>query len=159
MADLTATELRNRLRYEPAIGKFFWRNTGKEAGSLRKQTGYITINIDKRWFQAHRLAWLYVHGKWPAKHIDHINGERADNRSCNLREATVSQNIANSKLSKANTVGLKGVSFDKEKKLFRSYIVKDGRQRHLGYFSQPQAAHEAYVKAANDNFGEFARRA
>lgn len=159
MTDITADELRSRVKYDHESGKFHWLNTGKEAGSLRKQAGYVTLNIDKRWFQAHRLAWLYVHGKWPDGIIDHINGERADNRLCNLRDANLSQNTANSRLSKANTVGLKGVSFDKKKKKYRASIVKDGKQKFLGYFTDPKEAHQSYVAAANDNFGEFARSA
>lgn len=150
------TQLCERLNYHPDTGVFTWVRSGKVAGSLRP-SGYIAINLNKKLYQAHRLAWLYVYGSWPKTHIDHINCDRQDNRIVNLRDATPSQNIANSRLSAANKTGFKGVSFDKRKGLFRAVLGKNGRQIFLGYFTKPDEAHKAYVKAAQTEHGEFAR--
>lgn len=159
---LTAEKLREILSYDPERGTFVrlsspakWR-VGQAAGSIRP-SGRMAININGKLHSAHRLAWLYVFGKWPTLHVDHINGNPLDNRLSNLREATVSQNIANSKLNRANKTGLKGVSFDKRKCLYRACIMKGGKQRFLGYFKGALDAHAAYLVAAKEMFGEFAR--
>jgi hypothetical protein len=68
-------------------------------------------------YREHRLAWLYMTGEWPTHEIDHINGDRVDNRFCNLREATASENRWNSRKRVNNTSGYKGVSWDSAKRL------------------------------------------
>ena len=87
--------------------------------------------------------------------IDHINGSGLDNRRANLRLATVAQNAANSRPRKSLS-GFKGVSFAKDKKLWRSSIVVDGKRKHLGYFRNPLDAAKSYDAAAKKYFGEFA---
>ena len=159
---ITAEQLREVLSYNPETGRFSWRKTlrlghvGKEAGSLRP-TGYISINVHKRLYQAHRLAWLYIHGRWPETYIDHINGEKSDNRLSNLREASQSQNIANSRVSAANKTGFKGVSFDKSKQKFRACLGMAGKQIFLGYYDSASDAHAAYASAAAKAHGDFAK--
>jgi HNH endonuclease/AP2 domain len=91
--------------------------------------------------------------------VDHINGVRHDNRPSNLRPATQSENLANTRLRSNNTSGLKGASFHKQAGRWRAAIRIDGRQRHLGLFDTPEEAHAAYVRAARELFGEFARAA
>jgi hypothetical protein len=159
---LTQKYLQDVLSYDPDAGEFVWRATtrpghaGKAAGCLRK-TGYASINVGGRLYQAHRLVWLYIHGRWPENHIDHINGNKSDNRLVNLREASPSQNIANSRISMANKTGFKGVSFDKRKRMYRACLGKDGKQLFLGYYDAPQDAHAAYAKAAKESHGAFAK--
>jgi len=157
---ITADRVREVLRYDANTGVFTWLvsvgcvKVGDIAGS-GDGDGYVAIMIDGRHYKAHRLAWLYVTGELPSLQIDHANGTRDDNRWANLREATQSQNLANSSRRSDNTSGFKGVG--QRRGRWRAQIRKDGRRIHLGTFSTPEAAHAAYLKAANDHHGEFAR--
>jgi hypothetical protein len=118
--------------------------------------GYICIGINGKSYKAHRLAWLYHTGEMPDTNldIDHINGIRSDNRICNLRIATRSDNLANSRLRKNNTTGYKGVYVDGNK--FRAMISNKGELIHLGMYNTCNEAYEAYCKAAKEIFGDFA---
>lgn len=164
---LTAERLREILHYDPETGLFTWcahttprhRTTGGQIAGRRQSRGYIQITIDGRCYVAHRLAWFYITGSWPAAEIDHINGIRDDNRFVNLREATRAQNMANSRRLHSNTSGFKGVSFDKRDGRWRAYIRGNQRRHHLGSFDTPEEAHAAYCAAAAELFGEFARPA
>jgi hypothetical protein len=143
-------------------GTFFWRidtrNTaaGDIAGS-RQSRGYWHIKINRRLYMAHRLAWLYVTGEWPAGHIDHINGNRSDNRFANLRIASNSENAWNSRTRVNNACGYKGVHYKKRLNKFVAQISVGGRVHHFGVFQTPAEAHAAYRKAAKAHFGEFVR--
>ena len=101
------------LEYNPDTGELTWRiSSGKAkrssvAGCVIK--GYRKIGIQGRYFPAHRLAWLIHHGVDPVSDLDHINGDRDDNRIANLRIATQSQNMHNRRADKDNTSGYKGV--------------------------------------------------
>lgn len=111
---ITATRLRELLHYDPETGLFTWKvarqgtRAGAFAGALNH--GYLRITIDWRHYPAHRLAWLYMTGEWPADLIDHINLVSDDNRFVNLRQATRAQNMHNSARPRTNTSGVKGVS-------------------------------------------------
>jgi hypothetical protein len=102
---------------------------------------------------AHRVAWLYMTGEWPSECVDHINGDKLDNRWCNLRAATHTQNNQSS-FDKKNSLGLRGVT-KHFRGGFRATIKVSGKQRSLGYFRCPAAAHFAYIVAADDLFEEF----
>jgi hypothetical protein len=100
--NLTVDELHQKLDYDPSTGMFQWRNvTRKRCHSVgwfkgsRNKKGYLNIKIGRVLFQAHRLAWLHVHGNWPQFVIDHINRDKSDNRIENLRDVTVKENLAN----------------------------------------------------------------
>ncbi len=159
---VTSVRLKQVLHYEPETGVFRWitgRNTSKIAGSPNRR-GYIRIQIggrNGREYYAHRLVWLYVHGKWPRNEIDHINGKVNDNRLQNLREATRSQNLGNMSLHKDSTSGLKGVYFHKKDRKWMARICKNHHEIYLGSFDDPIAAHQAYLLAANEIFGKFMR--
>jgi hypothetical protein len=163
MNEITAERLRELLNYDPATGQFTWLvkpspriRVGGVAGHERPD-GYRQIGLDRRLYLTHRLVWLYMTGEWPLDQIDHINGDRADNRWLNLRPATCSQNKANSGAARNNTSGFKGVSWHSRWLKWRTNITVNGRQRSLGYFDCPAEAHEAYVRAAEKHFGKFAR--
>ncbi|HZS57510.1 MAG TPA: HNH endonuclease [Bryobacteraceae bacterium] len=156
--------IQDLLRYEPETGRLYWRVghhrivAGQIAGS-RHLCGYWSIVVARRRYLAHRIAWFLFYGEWPISRIDHINGDGCDNRIKNLRLATNSENLANGCLRSSNTSGFKGVSYIKAEGRWRSSIMKDGKQHHLGRFDNPEAAHNAYLLAAQRLFGEFARAA
>lgn len=162
---LTAERLRSLMAYDPETGIFVrlvsagCRAAGSEVGLAHPSTptGYVMMGVDGRLYKAHRLAWLYVYGEWPAKDLDHRDGNRANNAIGNLREATESQNAANSGLRRHNTSGFRGVSWNSRAGKWKAAIVVRGRTRHLGFFADAAEAGAVYEEAAAREFGEFAR--
>jgi hypothetical protein len=114
---ITQEELKRVLHYEPETGVFTWlvscgaAAAGSMAGHLHV-SGYVYIKILRTKYKAHRLAHLYMTGKWPIHDIDHFNRVKDDNRWGNLRPATKSQNQSNVGLRLDNTSGLKGLSWN-----------------------------------------------
>ena len=158
---LTQDYLKQVLSYDQDTGMFrHLRTSGNgrlNAPAGFYHNGYVLIGIDRIEYRAHRLAWLYVYGDWPLIQIDHINGIKDDNRMSNLRLATRSQNSRNSKVSKNNKCGLKGVCFEKYTGRWKAQIYFDGQNRNLGRFNTKESAHAAYIMAALKHHGEFAR--
>lgn len=155
--DLTQDDLKAHLTYNPETGVFQNKN-GTTVGYLCKD-GYIQINLlDGSQRKAHRLAWLYMTGEFPNGILDHIDGDRTNNKWDNLREVTYSQNSMNSRFRKNNTSGYKGVSFDKKYQKYEAYIWKQNKKTNLGYFDSPEDAHAAYAKASEIIHGEYARK-
>ena len=87
--------------------------------------------------------------------VDHINGDKADNRIVNLRFATIKENAQNSKISSRNTSGIKGVCFNKINGTWKASIQVDGIRVHLGQFETIEEAQQARVAKANEVFGIF----
>jgi hypothetical protein len=161
---ITQNRVRECLFYDPATGEFRWRITrgGKAvAGALAARSGprgYLQIMVDGSAHYAHRLAWLYVKGAIPAgMQIDHADGNRANNEISNLRLATRSQQRQNSRRNSNNSSGFKGVSFHAARGLWASRITRNKHTESLGYFDTAEAAYAAYCRAAQMQFGEFAR--
>jgi hypothetical protein len=113
--------------------------------------GYLQISIRNKIYLAHRLAWLYVYGVVPSKNIDHIDGVKTNNAINNLRELSQKNNVQNIKKAKvSNKLGILGVSVankGKGQKSYRSRIVVDGKEIHLGVFEKAEDAREAYLVA------------
>lgn len=146
---ITQTELKELLDYNPETGIFTWKvyrqgvkGIGSVAGYLNK-AGYIKIMINGKFYQAHRLAWFYIHGEWPKNYIDHINGQKDDNRIENLRDVSRNQNQQNRNCHRNGH--LIGTTFNKHAKKWQSQIVINGKQKHIGLFETEQEAHEAYL--------------
>jgi hypothetical protein len=144
---LTQEELKAILHYDQETGIFTRVSNGKEAGSKHK-SGYIRIKItSKRSYLAHRLAWLYVTGENPTI-IDHINGDGYDNRFCNLRNVSNSENLQNIRSAYSrNSCGLLGAHKSQGKHKYSSSIWHNGEKTFLGYFESPEEAHTEYLKA------------
>jgi len=147
--NLTVDELKHFLTYDPTSGEF---TRSVQVGPFKKNsvagtklnTGYISIRVNGTYFQSHRLAWLYTYGVWPTGYIDHINHNKSDNRICNLRDVSWSENLHNLKSAKvSNKSRLLGVSPYKNRWI--AQIQKDKRKLHIGVFDTPEEAHAAYV--------------
>lgn len=158
---LTQERLKEKLRYDPESGQFYWLKTnrayawvGRRAGRAAKD-GYVKVSIDGTIYKAHRLAWFYMTGKWPREQIDHRDMDRSNNAWENLREATNRQNTFNRRSQSNNSSGLKGVT----KKRPGQWFARCGRgpASYLGAFDCPAAAHFAYIIGASKIAGEFAR--
>jgi hypothetical protein len=121
---------------------------GDVAGS-KDDMGYIRITLDGCRVRAHQLAWVWMTGEWPTLDIDHIDGERSNNRWHNLRHVSRSVNLQNRRA--ANPVnrssGLIGASWSKAAKKWWAHIRVNGSVRYLGLFETAEAAHAAYVSA------------
>jgi hypothetical protein len=158
MADLTAERARELLDYDPGTGVLTWKASGKAASAVPGSRGYLTIRLRGKLRKQHRVAWLLTHGEWPGD-IDHINGVKADNRLCNLREVTKSQNARNVGISWANTSGFKGVSWDKRSRRWQALIRAEGRLKKLGTFATREEAALAYRTASVELHGVYGRPA
>lgn len=150
---LTQSILKSLLHYDEDTG-FFTRaknkgraKQGHRAGTVHS-SGYEVIRIDGRLYKSHRLVWLYVYGEFP-KQIDHINGDRKDNRLCNLRLLSHSENMQNrNNPNPNNTSGHKGVGWYEPLRKWRVKIMKDYKTIHLGYFENLDDAVMAYAAGA-----------
>ena len=153
---ITESELKEILHYDQDTGNFIWLvslSTKTKVGSIAgsNKDGYKRVMINNKRYYLHRLAWLYVNGSYPKKFIDHINGNKGDNRICNLRDVSHSGNMQNRRLtSKNNTSGYLGVCWEKSHKKWRAQITVDGKTIRLGRFKDPKIAHETYLKAKAD---------
>lgn len=174
---VTMEELKGVLHYDPATGIFIrlvdtphiasrigivGSRAGDRAGSPIYRRGgmklHRTINLLRRKYTEHRLAWFYMTSCWPEKQIDHINGDPFDNRWCNLREATTAENQKNRGKPRTNTSGFKGVIWHKGAKKWLAQIVCDGKSHYLGLFTDINEAVRVHREAELCLFGEFARR-
>ena len=152
--------IKQRLRYEPETGEFFWLDgpmAGLRAGTVQ-HNGYRAIKVCDRLLLEHRMAFAFVYGEWPPINVDHVNGDRADNRMANLRCSTKSENSRNSKTWRSSRCGFKGVSrADSKAEKWMARIKHDGKRVYLGIFDTPEEAHAAYVAAVKVFYGDFAR--
>lgn len=140
------------LTYNHENGKIYRCFNGqiKEMGA-KNNNGYIVLFIGGKDVYAHRFAWAYYYGELPTGFIDHINGDRADNRICNLRDVSHSQNMQNQRHPLSNNkTGFLGVSFHRSTNKYQAQIKAGGKRIHLGTFLIPEDAHKAYVTAKRE---------
>lgn len=165
--DLTQDHLKSLVTYYPDTGAFIWlsrtntkrtwntKHAGKPAGCIVE--GYVSIGINNKNYLAHRLAWLYMTGEWPASLIDHRDRNGLNNKWDNLRIGDKSLNSANRPKQKNNTSGLKGAFWDKKKKKWLAKIGFNMKSIYLGRYDTAEEAHAVYVEAAKKYFGEYSR--
>ena len=147
------------LRYDCVTGEFYWsvnRRGGAKAGDLAgtvKTGGYIQINACAKLYYAHRLAWRFMHGSWPAGHIDHIDGNPSNNRIENLRDVSVLMNQQNQRRAHVSnkSSGFQGVSFDARTNRWMAKISINNTTKNLGRYDTPEQDHSAYLSAKRIN--------
>lgn len=159
--ELTQARLKELLNYDPETGVFTRRTGrgGRRAGTVAGFTGpldYKHISVDTGLYLAHRLAFLYMTGSFPSLYVDHVNRDPGDNRWCNLREASQSQNVSNSGMRSDNTSGYRGVSWAKRERRWRAYGTVGGKKVGLGYYARIEDAAEAAREWRRANHGVFA---
>lgn len=142
---LTQTRLQELMHYDPETGVFTNIKARKKisVGSIAGYTcwrGYVHMTIDRKPYLAHRLAWLYMTGKWPDFEIDHENHKRNDNRFTNLVEKTTAQNNKNLSLRRTNKSGVTGVRWSPHAKAWIARIHADGKEYSLGHFANKDEA-------------------
>jgi len=151
--ELTVEFVRAVLHYDQATGAFTRRSTGKRCETRHAQ-GYRTVSVAANKHLAHRLAWFYVTGSWPADQIDHINRCRKDNSFANLRECSNQQNCWNMNRSVGKS-GVRGVHWDCKRRKWVATIRVAGKTAYLGQFDDKQIAATAYRSAEAQHRGNF----
>lgn len=166
MSELTAEQVRELLRYEPDTGKLYWRErarqlfpcnwswkvwnkkfSGKEALKGNHNAGYLHGAIFNKKNLAHRVIWLIQTGDWPQYDIDHLNGDKKDNRWTNLRSATKSENGKNKSMLRNNTSGFNGVIYSKAEMMWVAQIKTQKKNIRLGAFKDFEDACSARATA------------
>jgi hypothetical protein len=151
---LTASKLRELVFYDPDTGVFLWlksrsgtNGVGEPVGCIDKSRDTVVMTVNGVRCFAHRAAFLYMTGKWPTYEVDHINGNRLDNRWQNLRDVPrlINQQNIRKAIGKNCSERLLGTSFNKAKKKWTACIGQAGKTIHLGSFDTPEQAHERYL--------------
>lgn len=160
---LSADKFRELFRYDPETGSLarLARAGGRacqagHAGYVDPR-GYPRVQINRRSHLVHRLAFLYMTGRWPDGDVDHIDGNTGNNKWSNLRIATKAQNLANAKRSKHNTSGFKGVYFRSDRQKWCAEIRTERRRIWLGVYETREEAVSVRKTATTKYHGEFAR--
>jgi hypothetical protein len=157
---ITLSELKNILDYDADIGIFTWKiksgcqAEGYIAGSSTA-SGHLKVSINGENYRLHNLAWFYVNGVWPIDTLDHINGDKQDNRISNLREATLAQNNWNRGANKNNTMKLKNIIRVRDN-YYRVKIEKNG-QKYEAYFHDLNEAIAWRDQKNKELHGDFAK--
>lgn len=141
-------KLQGMVDYNPETGLATWRwrsdlrqscNTrmvGKPAFNSKDSRGYYRGQVCGKQLLLHRVAWAIYYGEWPTGQIDHINGDRQDNRIANLRDVSRVENMRNKGRSRKNTSGTTGVYWHFGKQKWTAEIRIGGDNKHLGYFAK-----------------------
>lgn len=150
---ITAEFLRELYDYDHLTGVFTrkFKNSKVKIGSIAghiKSNGYVAFHVDRVKVHAHRMAWLHFYGKMPCGDIDHIDGDRTNNRISNLRDVSRQTNLENIKRAKSHNLstGILG-AYKSPKGLFSSRIRISGADHYLGAFKTAELAHAAYMSA------------
>jgi hypothetical protein len=144
----------NKLTYHPEMGIFTKRIKSRNQREVSEvmagwvdSRGYRRLKIKGKTYYAHRLAWELFHGFPPVGDIDHINGDKADNRPENLRDVSKSINLQNRRASsKGSSSKYLGVSWDKGCNKWKAQIRVQGKKKYIGLYETEEAAYEAYLQ-------------
>lgn len=159
---ISQIELKERLQYDPLTGNFLRRRPstkggiGTIAGGV-SSSGYHSVWILGKTYQAHRLAFLYVTGNFPAQVVDHIDGNKLNNIWTNLRMCSQVENTYNRKLNKDNTSGTKGVYFNKARQKWVVQVRGQGKSGYLGLYDSLELANLVATEARELYHGAYAR--
>ena len=137
-------------------GMLFRKNNRKQKNGGKDKEGYLTIGLYGKNYFMHRLIYLFFHGYLP-EIVDHIDGNRANNRIENLRPANSSTNAYNSKLNKNNTSGIKGVAWHKASRKWKASININKKHLYLGTYDTKEEAKKVVEKYRNEHHQQFAR--
>ena len=168
---ISPQELQRLLSYDPIAGALTWRKrtqnmfadgkyssqercerwnfrwSGRLAFTSVDKYGYKQGGVLSKTYLAHRVIWAIVNCEWPSGQIDHINGNKIDNRIVNLRIVNNSENQKNQTIASNNTSGFMGVSWKKATKKWYVFIGVDGKMKSLGYFCELSDAINARKEA------------
>lgn len=144
--EISISYVRDRLSYDAEEGVLRWRSvvgtSNRKVGQIAGRTradGYLEVRINGRLILVHRLIWLIVHGQWPPLEIDHINGNKGDNRIANLRLADRKTNMQN---QRRHSLGVSRV-----RNKFRARITVNGHRVQIGMYNTEEEARVAYLSA------------
>ena len=151
--DITASQLREAVHYNPETGKFIRRSNGNPMEHV-DGSGYYCFNLFKKSRLAHRMAFYYMTGRLPEK-VDHIDGNRLNNEWKNLREATHAENMWNTGMISTNASGVKGVYWHKKLKRWVAEIRTNGKKHYVGSFVDLEEARNAIEERRKELHGEF----
>ena len=158
---MTITQNQVKDLFDYRDGELYWKislaykiKIGNKAGSLNGR-GYLNTKIKGRLYRNHRIIFLYHHGYLP-KCIDHIDGNKINNRIENLREATISQNICNARTRADNTSGVKGVSWHKQTKKWIVQLQVKNKAKYFGLYHDIEVAKFIAETMRNKYHGAFA---
>lgn len=154
---ISAEEARKAFEYDPETGLMYRYTANSKKLVVARSTKRNLVSYKNRTYCRTYIIWLIVHGRPPNGLVDHIDTDSFNDKLKNLREATRSQNMANSVLSKCNKSGAKGVSWNTSKKKWVASIRFNCKRINLGYFNTIEAAKIVYDTKAQELFGEFAR--
>jgi hypothetical protein len=151
---VSVARLRDMLKYDPNTGLVVWIlpqsnrvRPGEQAGGITR-LGYLRVGISGRDYMVHRVAWALHYGGWPAGVIDHMDGNKVNNRIANLRDVPASVNMQNRRSATGgSSSGLLGASWHAASGRWHARIKIGGRTTSLGYHATPEDAHAAYVQA------------
>jgi hypothetical protein len=159
-------KLREYILYEPLTGVMYWKKVlsnrtkpGNLCGANVDSKGYGRVCFEAKQYRAHRIAWALYYGEQAPEQIDHVNGNRLDNRIANLRAATNAENCRNAKKGKNNRSGFVGVTFHKAARKWAAGIMYNRKHIYLGLYEDIQDAVNARKQAEVVYFGEFAKSA